>query len=53
MWVGIASLMLGFLLGFFVAGILAASKRASELNPGLDELAAGERCDHIWGIAQK
>ncbi len=47
MWVSIASLMVGSFLGFFIACILASSKRLSELDPGLNELAIGERFDHI------
>ncbi len=48
MWVSILSLMIGGLLGFFIAGVLAASKRVADLDP--DELALSERCDDIiWG----
>ena len=47
MWVGIASFMLGGFLGFFIACILASSKRLYEPDSELDELAIGERFDHI------
>jgi hypothetical protein len=49
MWIGILSFMVGGLLGFFIAGILAASRRFPELDPELYDLALGERWDGIQG----
>jgi hypothetical protein len=49
MWLCIASLMVGGLLGFFIAGILAASKRLSELDHGFEEAAVDELYNHVRG----
>jgi hypothetical protein len=46
MWLSILGLMVGGLLGFFIAGILAASKRLPELDPRFDEFALDERYHH-------
>ena len=49
MWMIIVSLMVGGVLGFFLACILTASARRSELDPRLDESAIGEPCDQLLG----
>ena len=43
MWISIASFIVGGMLGFFIACILAMSKRLSSLGPDFDELTVVER----------
>ena len=47
MWVYIACLMAGFCFGFFVSGIMVASKRQSELTRALEEVPRVDLYDYL------
>ena len=47
MWVYVVCLMAGFCLGFFISGIMVASKRQSELTRALVEVSRVDLYDYI------
>ena len=49
MWVYIACFMAGSWFGFFISGLLVASKRHSELTLALDEVPKEDFYDYIRG----